>query len=63
MFEYNSIFKKGLITCDYCGKEKVYTGAFLESIDKMKKNGWIIIKINLEWMHFCSKKCYENFKK
>lgn len=62
MFEHNYNFENGEVVCDFCEAENSYDGSFQECIDQIKEDGWLIRKIEDEWVHFCSKECYENYK-
>ena len=48
--------------CDYCGDADYYPCGYRgqTSADELaKRAGWIIVNNK----HFCSKECYENYKK
>ena len=57
MIDYDNLFEKMTMSCDNCPEEYTIEGIFSECFDVAKDDGWIIKKVNNEWLHFCCKEC------
>jgi hypothetical protein len=55
MFCYNNLDQEGIITCDECGEEEIYSGTFKGCISDAKEEGWKVTFNNKEdcFKHYC----------
>ncbi len=47
------------MTCNECGATDIQKGGFGECVAQAKANGWIIRKIDGDWVHYCCEKCFQ----
>jgi len=48
--------------CDYCGQsETVYSTDYKEINEELRGMGWIIRKIDGEWVEFCCHECFQKY--
>lgn len=51
--------------CDRCGNREWIqeTTDYKEINDELRSLGWIIVKVNGEWLEFCCRECYNLYVK
>lgn len=52
-FKYNKKNEEGFMTCDECGTEDSHSGDFKESVQQFRDDGWIVEKVDDEWIYTC----------
>lgn len=63
MKEINYSFGDCDVTCDMCEKSKTVDSTNYSDInDELRSEGWIIKKIDGEWLEFCCYDCYRKYK-
>jgi hypothetical protein len=40
-----------------CSEAELFIGSWQECLDEAKESGWIIVKIDDDYQHFCSPEC------
>lgn len=60
MKETDYDFDQCYVTCDGCGKTKTIDGTDYSDVNaELRDRGWIVRKIDNEWMDFCCMDCYK----
>ena len=63
MKEIDRDFEDCSVTCDMCGKTKTVDSMDYSDInEELRSEGWIIKKIDGEWLEFCCYDCYRKYK-
>lgn len=58
------VFESCECNCDECGFTNIVDSTDYSEVNKeLKRDNWIIKKINDNWYDFCSPECYETYMK
>lgn len=62
MIEYKDEIRRGVVACDVCNRQAVYTcvDTWRDLIDALKEDGWSICKQKKGWKHVCLE-CMKRF--